>query len=1152
MDKTKTQIVLSKSDAALPGWFRNYFTLSGGLETITLNLKEDSVEIEGNPKGLKADYVIEDDKKMGVGIMCTLLSDDINISSLLKIGDDSLFEIPQSLTFLAQSIKGLDACFTLLDFCEDNTPRGEMYVISYTDKIPLVTGILEFDKATLLVQKWQSAYCVVLTGEFEIAESVSLVAEAAFSKNRITVILGTKDEAFPSFLTILKWIAKELDVGELFGWLDDDVKNIFDVAITQGSLAVDMYSLSLADYSIGMLITLWGLKLDVTYMGAVKILRGSCRNIGKGEGKSFMDKIRELTGSFPDALADIEITDVDVEFNAGTHAFSLSCTLSNVLTVGSFNLEEVRLSISKGSTASFTAKGVVKLDGQWAISASVTYESGGTYIFWGNVSLLKPVDLPDIPFLSKFLMDDLEISWNPVYLLLKDGKLAGASAEIKINNSKKDEDSLEDVLKVETSSGGFPVFSSEKKLPETGALESGSGARWKNVSKKLGPVSISRAGLSFDGNAVYAVLDGSVTLGMVELGLIGFKVGFNMAERMICGELNGISVSCSTKSFGLSGTIYKGTDLPENVKYSYSGGLSFKLAKWELRAVASYAELTTGEASFFAFVNVRMMLTLLPAFTLTGVMGGLGINRKLLIPEASQVGRMPLLNMGSDRSSEQVLTELESGGYVTPSFGEYWAAIGITCTICGLLQGKVLLAVIEGEEFQAALIGSLELTLPKNAEKKNAYAYIQLFLSAVLRPESGVFSAQAEFSNDSFLLSKNCHIFGQAACSVWFGSNSHAGDFVFSIGGYHPSYQAPEHYPLVSRVGFSWQICSGLSAKGSAYLSVTPSCIMAGGNLQFNYQIGNLKAWFDANADMLLKWHPFAFDVQISIEMGISYYLKLLFIHKTISLSLGASLHLWGTPVGGSVKIHLWFLSFTISFGEKAGQSGNTLTWEELRKTLLPDENLNTIRTQENIRTQDDENEPWITEGHAFSFLCESSIPEGSIGIAPMNLNGIDSEWSIRVISPDGKTGAPKEFGLEAESVEASLPAAMFGSSQNITLQSVSTVKGVSKYVIKTAKLTGKGELIIYDYREALIRSLILDNPLTAASGTMESDRSFSMETVSKIADIGSDEHTQTRKKIGRYLGSYYDQTSGEFTNVGQQCGSLYVDCPMLAKRETA
>ncbi len=169
-----------------------------------------------------------------------------------------------------------------------------------------------------------------------------------------------------------------------------------------------------------------------------------------------------------------------------------------------------------------------------------------------------------------------------------------------------------------------------------------------------------------------------------------------------------------------------------------------------------------------------------------------------------------------------------------------------------------------------------------------------------------------------------------------------------------------------------------------------------------------------------------------------------------------------------------------------------------------------------------------------------------------MNLNGIDSEWSIRVISPDGKTGAPKEFGLAAESVEANLPAAIFGSSQNITLQSASTVKGVSKYVIKTAKLTGKGELIIYDYREALIRSLILDNPLTAASGTMESDRSFSMETVSKIADIGSDEHTQTRKKIGRYLSSYYDQTSGEFTNVGQQCGSLYVDCPMLAKRETA
>jgi len=1152
MDKTKTQIILSKSDATLPGWFQDFFTLSGGLEKITLNLTEASVEIEGAPEGLEASYVIVNDEKKGVGIMCTLLSDDINISNLLTLGDSFLFEIPQSLTFLTQSIKGLDTCFTLIDFCEENTPRGEMYVISYTEQIPLVKGILEFDKAMLLIQKWQGSYHVALIGEFELGESVSLVAEAAFSTNQISVNLGTKDGAFPSFLTILKWIAEELDVGELFGWLDEDAKNIFDVAITKGSLTVDTARLSLSDYSISVLITLWGLKLDVTYMGAAKKLRGSCRNIGKEEGKSFMDRIRELAGAFPDALSDIEITDVEVEFDVNTHAFSLSCTLSDVLAAGSFDLEEVSLGITKDKKTSFTAEGVVKLGEQWGIRASVTYESGGTYIFWGDVKLLQSVDLPYIPFLSRFLLDDLEISWNPVYLLLKDGKLAGASAEIRIDSSKKDDESLKDVVSVETGPDGFPVFSSAKELPETGALESGNGVRWKNVSKRLGPVSIERAGLSFDGNAVWAVLDGSVTLGMVELGLIGFKVGFDMAKKMISGELNGISVSCSTKAFGLSGTIYRGTDLPEDVRYSYSGGLSLKLAKWELRAVASYAELKTGEGSFFVFVNVQMMLTLLPAFTLTGIMGGLGINRKLLIPEASQVGKMPLLNMGSKRSSTQVLSELESGGYVTPSSGDYWAAAGITCTICGILQGKVLLAVMEGEEFQAALIGSLEFTLPKNAEKKDAYAYVQLLLSAVLRPESGIFSAQAEFSSDSFLLSKDCHIFGQAACSVWFGSSSHAGDFVFSIGGYHPSYQAPEYYPSVSRVGFSWQICSGLSAKGSAYLSVTPSCIMAGGNLQFNYQIGRLKAWFSAAADMLLKWHPFAFDVQISIELGISYYLKLWFIHKTISLSLGANLHLWGTPVGGKVKIHLWFLTFTISFGKKAGQTESTLTWEELRKTLIPDEDLNTIRTQENIRNQDNETKAWITEGSAFSFLCESSIPEGSISIAPMNLNSINSEWSIKVTSPDGTVGTPEELGLVAEPVEANLPAAIFGSSQNITLQSASTVKGMSRYIIKTADLTGKGELIIYDYREALIRSLTLDNPLTDGSEAMESDRSFSSETVSKIQEIGSEEHTKIRKNISRYLGSYYAKTSGEFTNVGKQCGSLYVDCPMLMEKETA
>jgi len=65
---------------------------------------------------------------------------------------------------------------------------------------------------------------------------------------------------------------------------------------------------------------------------------------------------------------------------------------------------------------------------------------------------------------------------------------------------------------------------------------------------------------------------------------------------------------------------------------------------------------------------------------------------------------------------------------------------------------------------------------------------------------------------------------------------------------------------------------------------------MVGGRLDATFQSGNLKAWFDAHADVIVRWKPFWFDADIGITIGASYKIDLLFTTATLSIELDAIL----------------------------------------------------------------------------------------------------------------------------------------------------------------------------------------------------------------------------------------------------------------------
>ena len=134
-----------------------------------------------------------------------------------------------------------------------------------------------------------------------------------------------------------------------------------------------------------------------------------------------------------------------------------------------------------------------------------------------------------------------------------------------------------------------------------------------------------------------------------------------------------------------------------------------------------------------------------------------------------------------------------------------------------------------------------------------------------------------------------------------------------------------------------------MTIRGGVYFALVPTAVMAGGYLDLQYRSGNLRAWFSAQADMLISWKPFYFDFFVGISVGASYKVDLGFVSKTFSVELGAQLNLWGPPTGGKVRVSWWVISFTIHFGP-GKESKRVLQWPEFNESFLPQSSTSTVR----------------------------------------------------------------------------------------------------------------------------------------------------------------------------------------------------------------
>lgn len=348
-----------------------------------------------------------------------------------------------------------------------------------------------------------------------------------------------------------------------------------------------------------------------------------------------------------------------------------------------------------------------------------------------------------------------------------------------------------------------------------------------------------------------------------------------------------------------------------------------------------------------------------PFFFVTGLAAGFGYNRRAIVPPVEQIHTYPLVTKaiagpaakGAAGAKTDLAAELAAlAAYVPPELGEIFLAVGVKFTSFELIDSFGLIIAQFGEHNQFDLVGVSHLQIPaQKAGGKPGSLLAEIYMNweAKFHADEGVVGLSASLVPGSYVFSPDCHLTGGFAYYAWFGGE-HAGDFVYTVGGYHPDFHKPDHYPIVAPLALNWFIeKANLSLKGQLYYALTAHAFMAGGKLdasiQGGFDIGIAGVDFSADlhiaADFLITWQPYHYDAAVKLDLNIAISAHLLFYSTSFSLNVGGDMHIWGPEFAGEARIYLKVLGIShaldVTFGAGKPQL-RPITWEKFSTAFLP------------------------------------------------------------------------------------------------------------------------------------------------------------------------------------------------------------------------
>jgi hypothetical protein len=544
------------------------------------------------------------------------------------------------------------------------------------------------------------------------------------------------------------------------------------------------------------------------------------------------------------------------------------------------------------------------------------------------------------------------------------------------------------------------VSDAQGASPAVAEDSSTDGVKWFNLQKTFGPVHFERVGVQYQDAVLSFLLDAALSAAGLTLSLEGLSISSPLSEFSPGFNLHGLGIDYQGGAVEIGGAFLRTQVTKGGKKYDeYDGAAIIKTEQFNLAAMGSYAKLD-GHPSLFVYGVLDYPIGGPAFFFVTGLAAGFGYNRSLIVPPIDKIAQFPLVAeaVGGSETPNELTHELQLlQDSIPPAIGEVFVAVGIKFTSFKMIDSFALLTFSFGSRFEMNLLGLSTLIVPTptgGGEPVTPLAEAQMALKANFIPSEGFLGVSAQLTAASYILSRDCRLTGGYAFYSWF-SGEHEGDFVQTLGGYHPSFNVPAHYPKVPRLGFNWRIDDHITIKGELYYALTSSALMAGGFLQAVWEDGDISAWFKAGADFLISWKPYHYDARIYVDMGVSYTFNFFGTH-TVTADIGADLHIWGPEFAGHAHIHLWIVSFDVSFGDSA-PALKPISWQTFRESFLPkDADVCGIVVKDGlVKGTQKENDFGIINPKHFSLVTSSVIPS--------NRAHIQNELSVSQLSFDGK-----------------------------------------------------------------------------------------------------------------------------------------------------
>jgi hypothetical protein len=578
------------------------------------------------------------------------------------------------------------------------------------------------------------------------------------------------------------------------------------------------------------------------------------------------------------------------------------------------------------------------------------------------------------------------------------------------------------------------------------------GTQWIDVRRSFGPVRFERVGVNYRDGKVWALLDAAFTAAGLTISLDGLSVRTPLSPWQPTFGLRGLGIDYRNDAVEIGGAFLQRdvNDDAGHLLYSeFAGSATIRAKQLTLSATGMYAQLD-GHPSLFLYAVLNRVFGGPPFFVVTGLAAGFGYNRALVLPSLEELTSFPLIEQAlSDAEAPQgpaaVLGAL--GRYVPASVGESFLAVGVRFTSFKIVDSFALLIGRFSHRFEIDLLGLSTLVAPPSAGSATLptpIAQAQLAIKATFVPDEGILGVQGLVTPGSYVLSRACRLSGGFAFFSWFKDQpgedgAKAGDFVATLGGYHPEFVLPKHYPAVPRLQLQWQVNDRLAIKGSAYYALTAHALMAGGLLEAVWSDSDVHASFTASADFLLAWQPYHYDARVSVQMHADITLHVFGTHQ-LSFDAGAGVHLWGPEFSGTAEVHLSVLGFDVSFNVEFGDQQAlpcAVPWTSFRQAFLPTDLVGAAVEAGLVRSVDGPDAAWVVDPLNCRITVTSLVPvtensplkpafDGRLGVSPMGVTA-DKLMSKLNVTVHDENGKDVSDWFEWEPIRKAMPAAMWG-----------------------------------------------------------------------------------------------------------------------------